>query len=403
MATGLGAFIGGFAKGASERQEMELRKQDVESRKQAIERDKERAALERDRFSLEKARSEREATMAGIAQQQAQLQLEKEQRDKAFEEDRKLAYQDFIKRAQAGYEAEEITQDGKPVSVRRFQDGPAAIAEAKSRGNQFRPGSLKRVAELDSTDRALLFRDMYNNILIKHGRMTPEIADAAIEQDRKLKSRGALDALRYFETTGDVAGTKKMFNTKTKGDINIPDDVMLKLVPEEITGGYKTVGTRMVNGKEEVVFDSFQNIILPSMSTEAYAQFMAENKKENVRQSQENKRLEKKITSEEKIASDTRKTQMDIETLRQRAETARARLKDTEGKDRVGEGLLKILYPLPEKLASNPSFQADPVGYQQVVTKQLSAARALYDSGQVRTLEEAAAQAVKKFPLPAAR
>ncbi len=396
MATGLGAFIGGFAKGAADVQEME-------ARKQAIERDKERMTLERDRFLLDKARSEREAAMGEIAQKQAQLQLEKEERDKAFEEEKRLLYPEFVKKAQAGYEAEEITQDGKPVAVRRFQDGPAAIAEAKARGNQFRPGSLKRVAELDSTDRAILFRDMYNNILIKHNRMTPEVADAAVEQDRKLKTRGALDALRYFETTGDVAGTKKMFNTKTKGDINIPDDVTLKLVPEEITGGYKTVGTRMVNGKEQVVFDSFQNIILPSMSTEAYAQFMAENRKLGITEKGQNTRQEKQIASTENIAEKDRKNRMDLKVLEERAANYRAKLKDTEGKDRVGEGLLKILYPLPEKLASNPSFQADPVAYQQVVTKQLAAARALIESGQVRTLEDAAAQAVKKYPLPAAR
>lgn len=394
MATGLGAFIGGFAKGAADVQEME-------ARKQAIERDKERMALEKDRFSLEKARSEREAAMGEIAQKQAQIELEKAKRDEEFQNDQKTAYKDFQRLAQAGYEAEEITQDGKPVAVRRFQDGPAAIAEAKARGNQFRPGSLKRVGELDSTDKALLFRDMYNNNLIKHGRMTPEVAFAAREQDRKLQSEGALDALRYFETTGDVAGAKKMFNTK--GGIKIGDDVMLKLVPEEITGGFKTIGTRMVNGKEEVVFDSFQNVILPSMGAQEYTRFIAENRKLGITEKGANTRQEKQIVSTENIAEKDRKNRMDLKVLEEMAANYRAKLKDTEGKDRVGEGLLKILYPLPEKLASNPSFQADPVAYQQVVTKQLAAARALIDSGQVRTLEDAAAQAVKKYPLPAAR
>ena len=139
------------------------------------------------------------------------------------------------------------------------------------------------------------------------------------------------------------------------------------------------------------------------MSTEAYAQFMAENRKIGITEKGANTRQEKQIASTEKIAKEENKTRMDLKVYEERAANFRAKLKDTDGKDRVGEGLLKILYPLPEKLASNPSFQADPVGYQQVVTKQLSAARALYDSGQVRTLEEAAAQAVKKFPLPAAR
>ena len=394
MATGLGAFIGGFAKGMSDAQEME-------ARQQAIERDKERIAMEKDRFALEKQRAEREATMGELARQEAEISLAQKKRDEEYQADNRLIYDKVRQLSQAGYEAEEITPDGKVVAMRRFQDGASAVAEAKSRGNQFRPGSLRRVGELDSTDKAILFRDLNNENLIKHARMTPEIAFAARKQDKELESEGALEALKYFEATGDEAGTKKMF--AKKGKLDIPADVALKLVPDEMTGGMKTVGTRIVNGKEEVVFDSFLNVILPSMGVKEYAAFQASQRQEGQKQKAETKRTAMKIESEEKISRESNKAAFDRTVYGEKNANWRASLKTEAGDDKVGERLLKLAYPIIEKLASNPSYQADPNSLQQGISKQVSAARALYENKQVGTLEEAWAQATRKYPLPTAK
>lgn len=162
MASGIGSFLGGLAQGYQTSQEME-------QRQQAIERDKERMALDKDRFALEKGRAEREAEMGLIAKQQAEMQMAAAKREEEFQADLRSNLDAFLKESKAGYEAEEISPDGKTVGFRRFDDGPAALAEAKSRGNQFRPGSLKRVAEMDELDKQLQFADRFNSVLARHG------------------------------------------------------------------------------------------------------------------------------------------------------------------------------------------------------------------------------------------
>ncbi|KPL15439.1 hypothetical protein AMJ74_01365, partial [candidate division WOR_3 bacterium SM1_77] len=172
MASGIGSFLGGLAQGYQTSQEME-------QRQQAIERDKERMALDKDRFALEKDRAERDAKMADLTRQQTEMQIAAAKSEQEFQNDLKSQLAQFANETKAGYEAEEISPDGKTVAFRRFQDGPSAVAEAKARGNQFRPGSLKRVAEMDEMDKQLQFADRFNAVLMKHGKLTPEMQDAA--------------------------------------------------------------------------------------------------------------------------------------------------------------------------------------------------------------------------------
>lgn len=388
MATGLGAFVGGFAKGMSDVQEME-------ARKQAIERDKERMAMDRDRFALEKVRAEREAQMGEIARQEAQLKLDQAKRDEAMAADMRANLEQFMNETKAGYEAEEISPDGKTVGFRRFQDGPTAIADVKARGNQFRPGSLKRVGEMDEIEKQLLFADRFNSILAKHGKLTPEQMDAARARRKEISSEGALESMRYFLATGDVAGTKDMF--AKKGKIKIGDDVMLKVVPDEFTGS-RVIGTRMVNGKEQQVFDAFQDVILPSMSPKAYAEIMGEMKKTGAIQKAETERTEKREAGETMRSREANKAAMDREVYRARKDIEIANMKDKGEKDAVGKQLREIMFPLAEKQASQPGFVFNADYYRKNTIEQLDRARYLFETGKVKSLEEAASAAIKELP-----
>lgn len=388
MATGIGAFIGGFAKGAADVQEME-------ARKQAMERDKERMALDKDRFAIEKSRAEREAEMGALAKQQTEMQIAAAKREEEFQNDLKGQLAQFATETKAGYEAEEISPDGKTVGFRRFQDGPAALAEAKARGNQFRPGSLKRVGEMDEMDKQLQFADRFNGVLAKHGKLTPEMMDAARNRRKEIQSEGAIEAGRYFLATGDVAGAKDMF--KKKGKVSIGDDVMLEVVPDEFVGS-RIVGSRMVDGKKVQVFDMFQDVILPSMSPAKYTEMLAEMKKTGVIQKHEDARTEKKIAADITVSRESNKAAMDREVYRARKDIEIASLKGRDEKDAIGKQLREIMFPLAEKQASQPGFVFNADYYRKNTLDQLNRARNLYESGKVRSLEEAAAAAVREIP-----
>jgi len=389
MASGIGSFLGGLAQGYQTSQEME-------QRQQAIERDKERMALDKDRFALDKARAEREAEMGALAKQQTEMQIAAAKREEEFQSDLKGQLAAFANETKAGYEAEEISPDGKTVAFRRFQDGPAAVAEAKARGNQFRPGSLKRVAEMDEMDKQLQFADRFNSVLAKHGKLTPEMMDAARNRRKDIQSEGAIEAARYFMATGDVAGTKDMF--AKKGKIKIGDDVMLEVVPDEFVGS-RIVGSRMVDGKKVPVFDMFQDVILPSMSPAKYTEMMADMKKTGAIQKHEDIRTDKKIAADITTSRESNRAAMDREVWRALKEIELATAKDKAGgEDKIGKQLREILFPLAEKQASNPNNVFNSDFYRKNVIDQLSRARYLFDSGKAKSLEEAAAASLRELP-----
>lgn len=388
MASGIGSFLGGLAQGYQTSQEME-------QRQQAIERDKERMALDKERFTLEKGRAEREAEMGAIAKQQAEMQMAAAKREEEFQTDLRGSLDAFLKETKAGYEAEEVSPDGKTIGFRRFDDGPAALAEAKSRGNQFRPGSLKRVAEMDEMDKQLQFADRFNSVLWRHGKLTPEMQDQARERRKNIQSEGAIEAARYFLATGDAAGTKEMF--AKKGKIKIGDDVALEVVPDEFTGS-RIVGTRMVDGKKVPVFDMFQDVILPSMSAAKYTEMMAEMKKTGAIQKAETARTEKKISADVTMSRESNRAAMDREIYRARKDLEVASMKGKDEKDSLGKQLRDIMFPLAEKQASQPGFVFNADYYRKNTLDQLNRARNLYETGKVRTLEEAAAAAVRELP-----
>ena len=388
MASGIGSFLGGLAQGYQTSQEME-------QRQQAIERDKERMALDKDRFALEKTRAEREAAMGELARQQTEMQINAAKREEEFQTNLRSELAAFANETKAGYEAEEVSADGKTVGFRRFQDGPAALAEAKARGNQFRPGSLKRVGEMDELDKQLQFADRFNSVLARHGKLTPEMMDAARNRRKDIQSEGAIEAARYFMATGDVAGTKDMF--AKKGKIKIGDDVMLEVVPDEFVGS-RIVGSRMVDGKKVPVFDMFQDVILPSMSPAKYTEMMAEMKKTGAIQKSEDKRTDKRIAADLTTSREANKAAMDREVYRARKDIEIAHMKDKGEKDAIGKQLREIMFPLAEKQASQPGFVFNADYYRKNTLDQLNRARNLYESGKVRSLEEAASAALRELP-----
>jgi hypothetical protein len=371
----------------------------MEARKQAIERDKERMTLDRDRFALDKARAERDAEMGELTKQQTQLQIAAAKREEEYELDKRAIIPKFQEMVAGGYEAEEIAPDGTSLGIRRFQDGPKAVAEAKARGNMFKPGSLRQVPPKDSTERMLIFRDLTNELLIKHGKMTLEAANAARQQDQELESEGILEAGRYYLMSDDVAGTKDRIYKASKGRFKIGDDVMLKKVPDELTGSVNIVGTRMVNCKEQQVFDYMMDMVFPTMGAKTYADYKAKLTLEGQKQKAETLRADKKNTADLQRTNIEQRGAMDREVYRATKDLQVAAMKGKDDEDPIAKGLWKIMSPLVEKMASNPQFQADPQKFNASFLEQFNYAYKLRKSGNAKNDAEAAAIAAQKMPL----
>lgn len=289
MATGLGAF-GGFAEGLTEgyRSGTALR--------------------------LSEQKDAREAEAFKLQQESAKLDLENKKRDAEYQQelkDRMSALQNELKGGVVGGEAE----DEFGTSIGKVQYGSAAEAETamKAQGLRFKQGTAIEKQAMDPIDFQLKAADVLKETAAKYGKIDLKMLKESRDFGRQVQSEGAIDAMKYFMTNpNDQAGAKEMFNKR--GKIKLGDDVQLGM-KDGMFGptvfGYK-LGPK---GEKIEVFDGFRDIILPSMSPEAYASTMAGFKKDEVIQKNENVRLGAKLDSDERIASN--KNKIDAAKLRQ--------------------------------------------------------------------------------------
>ena len=282
MARGLGAFAEGFAQGYGQMSE-------IEARQAAMERDKERLALERNRADMEKERFGLEKQQAELGMQKTTMDIAAAKREEDFQADLRKNLTELDAERQAGYEGEIInTRTGKSEGFKRFQNPDQEIGAMKERGLAFKPGTIKQVGEMDPIEYQLKFADRFMAAHARAGKLDPKMLADARAQRKQIESEGALEALRYFMTTGDEKGAKQKFNKQ--GKISIGDDIKLSIERDPIVGP-KVIGMR---GNQKV-FDAFDDVILPSMSPEAWAKTQADIRKVGIEQSQENLRTDKRV------------------------------------------------------------------------------------------------------------
>lgn len=282
MARGLGAFAEGFAQGYGQMSE-------IEARQAAMERDKERLALERNRADMEKERFGLEKQQAELGMQKTTMDIAAAKREEDFQADLRKNLTELDAERQAGYEGEIInTRTGKSEGFKRFQNPDQEIGAMKERGLAFKPGTIKQVGEMDPIEYQLKFADRFMAAHARAGKLDPKMLADARAQRKQIESEGALEALRYFMTTGDEKGAKQKFNKQ--GKISIGDDIKLSIERDPIVGP-KVIGMR---GNQKV-FDAFDDVILPSMSPEAWAKTQADIRKVGIEQQQENLRTDKRV------------------------------------------------------------------------------------------------------------
>jgi len=294
MAIGLGAF-GGFAEGLTEgyRGGTALR--------------------------LSEQKDAREAEAFKLQQENAKLDLDAKKRDAEYQQelkDRMASLQSELKGGVIGGEAE----DEFGTAIGKVQYGSAGEAEKamKSQGLRFKEGTVIEKPAMDAIDFQLRAADTLKEVAAKYGKVDLKMLKESRDFGRQIQSEGAIDAMKYFMTNpSDQDGAKKIFNKN--GKVKLGDDVQLGM-KDGMFGptvfGYK-LGPK---GEKIEVFDGFRDIILPSMSPEAYASTMASFKGTEVKEKGENVRLGAKLASDEVIAAGKNK----IETAKLNQESTKA-------------------------------------------------------------------------------
>lgn len=389
MARGLGAFADGLTDGIVTRQRLERDRQ-------AAENEKKRMGLEESRFALDKARSERDAEQFGLTKQLTQQQIEAGGLDLA-EKKRNQEYQSSISKrlaelvssSQGGVELDVIDPTGKPVGPMRFATMEDATKDLQTKGLTFRPGSARQAAAINPVDLAARGADILLEEAFRFGKVTPELLKEAKNQRKEAEREGAMDAMRYFHTTGDEAGAKAMFNKN--GKIKIGDDVKLELKPGMF--GPTIAGYRVgKDGKKVEVFDGFRDVILPSMSAEAYANTIAAERRTEVTEKGANARNASSNATSLGVAKLNNAGAMDRALIEMRTALAKQ-----EGKDIVFDQIKDTVLGLNEKFASNPNNAMDPAKFTQSVYDQMTLTKKLLAEGKAKNVFEAASMAMREL------
>jgi hypothetical protein len=251
---------------------------------------------------LAQQKDEREAKAFDLQQESAKIDLDNKKRDAAYQQElqeRMTQLNAQLKGGVVGGEAE----DEFGTAIGKVQYGSAAEAEQamKTQGLRFKQGTAIETPAMDPIDFQLKAADVLKEVAAKYGKVDLKMLKDSRDFGRQIQSEGAIDALKYFMTNpSDQEGAKAMFNKR--GKIKLGDDVQLGM-KDGMFGptvfGYK-LGPK---GEKIEVFDGFRDIILPSMSPEAYASTMASFKGTEVKEKGENVRLGAKLSSDENIAA----------------------------------------------------------------------------------------------------
>jgi hypothetical protein len=385
MARGLGAFADQFTEGV-------LVSKKLAREKALAEAEAKRLGFEEERLSIERDRAKQAAEQFGLTSQltkqqieSGQLDLAQRKRDAEFQQSQSKRLADLVQQSRGGVQVDAIDPTGKPVGMMSFGSMEEATQALQSKGLTFRPGSAKQVAALNPVDLEMRAADIMLEEALRYGKVTPELLKEAKNRRKEAEREGAIEALRYYHTTGDEAGAKAMFNKN--GKIKIGDDVKLELKPGMFgptVAGFK-IGK---DGKRVEVFDGFRDIILPSMSSDAYAATMAQFKRDEQKELGDDRRADKAANTAITTTRMNNAGAMDRELL----QDARARTKE---KDPKFQELETIIMDPARAAFSNPNYAINLEERMQDTMNVMNTAYALYSSGKAKSAPEAAAMAMQ--------
>lgn len=247
MSRGLGAFAKGLAEGY-------VTGAKIKSQREKDEREKEM-------FGLQKQQTE-------LQMQNAQIDLDRKRAEDEYQKDLRSSLAQIEQEARGRVTGEAIDE----MSGQSLGQMTVAPGQAPGSGLRFREGTVVEQKPLSPVDYQFRVADTLKQVAARHGKIDLNLLEQSRKFGQKVKAEGAVEAMKYYMGTQDAEGARKMFNEK--GGIKLGDDVQLGLKPGlfgPTMYGYKVDK----DGKQIEVFDGFRDIILPSMSPEAYATTMA--------------------------------------------------------------------------------------------------------------------------------
>lgn len=374
MARGLGAFFSGIAEGYQTGKKINSMEAAEEREKARLQIERDRAALDERRLTIDENRDKRDLEKWGLDKQEVQqrldsgaIELSQKKRDDDFQKNQSKRLAELVTQSRGGVQLDVIDPNGKLVGPMTYSSMEEATKDLQTKGLTFKPGSAKQITPLDQVDLEMRAADIMLEEALRAGKVTPELLTQARKRRKDAEREGAIEAMRYFHTTKDEVGAKKMFNKN--GKIKIGDDVRLDFKPGMF--GPTIYGYRVgKDGKREEVFDGFRDIILPSMGPEAYATTMASFRQTEVKETGDNNR-----------AAAANKTAITTTGMNNRA-TIAASLNRQDGKNPVMEGLKDLILDPAGKVMSNPNFAISPEIRQQATLDTLEKAEFLYYEAQ---------------------
>lgn len=279
MATGLGGFAQGFSQGFNQMAQL----------------------------GLQARKDEREQKAFELQQERDKLDLEQKKREEAYQADLRESMAKLQTAAKGGTIGGEVVDEmGTSLGKMQYANADEASKSMSAQGLRFKEGTALEQQAMDPIDFQLKAADTLKEVAARHGKVDLKMLKESRDFGRQIRAEGAVDAMKYFMTNpNDQAGAKERFNKR--GDIKLGDDVQLGIKDGmfgPVVYGFKT-GPK---GEQIEVFDGFRDIILPSMSPEAYASTMAAFKQTEVKEKGDNVRLGAKLASDESIAANKSKT-----------------------------------------------------------------------------------------------
>lgn len=241
MATGLGAFLKGAVEGYD-------------------------AGIDQARKNK---KAKREEAQFELEKQKAQLEIDAKQREADYQNDMKKSLAELQQGARGSVSGEVVDEmTGENLGKMTYAPGQAPNA-----GLRFREGTVIENKPMDPIDYQFRVADTLKAVAARHGKLDLKMLDESRKFGQKIRAEGAVEAMKYFMATQDQDGAKKMFNER--GGIKIGDDIQFGV--KDGLFGPVMYGYRVdKDGKQVEAFDGFRDVILPSMSPEAYTATMAQ-------------------------------------------------------------------------------------------------------------------------------
>lgn len=196
-----GAAVGGLAKGYMEGEKHRSDMEDAEARRGLIK----------------------------LQSEEANLKLGEARREKAYRDERQKLYESMAEDAPAPTAAPAAGIATPGAVVENPAAGSAAPAAASS---EIRPGSVPPSNSLAKMEQVIARSQALD---LKYGKINPMDALEGMKRFKMYQDEGVIDGLRYFQQTGDTAGTIQRINAT--GKFQMPEGSKFEVKDEEIIPG----------------------------------------------------------------------------------------------------------------------------------------------------------------------